>query len=121
MKSLAFILLMALGLASVTANAHTALSGSHPANEEVVAVAPSEIVLTFSAEVRLLAMSLQSSAEGDEIALGVLPSEIQREFVVATPELPSGDYVVSWRVMGADTHVVSGEFRFVVAQAVAAR
>lgn len=38
MKNLALILLTALGLVSVTAQAHTALSASKPANEEVVTV-----------------------------------------------------------------------------------
>ena len=116
MKNLTLILVVVAGLTSITAGAHTALSGSQPANEEVVAVAPDEIVLTFSAEVRLLAMSLQSDTEGHEIELGVLPSETRREFTIAIPGLSSGDYVVSWRVVGADTHVVSGDVHFAVAE-----
>jgi methionine-rich copper-binding protein CopC len=116
MKNLALILLTALGLVSVTAQAHTALSASKPANEEVVTVPLNEIVLTFSTEVRLIALSLQDGA-GDDIDLGALPGDAEQEFAMATPELTPGNYIVSWRAVGADTHVVSGEFRFVVSQA----
>ena len=52
-----------------------------------------------------------------EQALEPLPSETGERFVVGVSDLSPGDYVVSWRAVGADTHIVSGEFRFTVVDA----
>jgi len=46
-----------------------------------------------------------------------LPSETGKRFVVGVSDLSPGDYVVSWRAVGADTHIVSGEFRFTIEDA----
>ena len=54
----------------------------------------------------------------EPVDLGSLPTTTQQEFVIAAPNLPPGAYLVSWRAVGADTHVVSGEFQFEVAELV---
>ena len=101
---------------STQAIAHTALSTSAPANEAQVA-APSEIVLEFSADVRLTAVTLTSTA-GEETKLGAIPADAARSFSIPIEAaLPPGEYLVTWRSLSADTHVVSGEFRFTVTSA----
>ena len=109
--------LLALGLSLVfgAALAHTQLSSSAPADQATLTAAPDKLALAFSEDVRLTAVSLVDSA-GASYALGALPAKTQRTFVIAVPALPAGAYSVGWRAVGADTHVVSGEIHFSIAQ-----
>jgi methionine-rich copper-binding protein CopC len=49
--------------------------------------------------------------------LGPLPTTASEHFSVAAPVLAKGHYWVSWRALSADSHVVSGEFMFVIGAA----
>jgi methionine-rich copper-binding protein CopC len=101
-----------LSLIAVGALAHTGLKNSVPVAQAVLAEPVSQIVLEFNGAVRLTAVSLANLA-GSAIPLGKLPVETQARFVVGVQErLPPGDYLITWRAVGADTHVVSGEIRF---------
>ena len=117
-KSHPSILIAGLALAALTAlsvQAHTVLSSSVPADNAVETVAPERITLSFSTEVRLTGLSMEDAA-GASVDLGSIPTATQREFVIPAPKLPPGTYRVSWRAVGADSHVVSGEYRFEVAE-----
>ena len=108
------VILLMLGL-STAALAHTRLSTSNPADGAEIA-APSDIRLEFSAPVRLTAVKLES-ASGSEVELGDIPADVAASFSVAIDEpLAAGAYVVTWRSISGDTHVVSGEFRFTVTE-----
>jgi methionine-rich copper-binding protein CopC len=73
-----------------------------------------EIGLKFSDGVRLTAVVL-ADASGGAKALGELPDDIAADFVVAVrDELAPGAYVATWRAVGADTHVITGEIHFTV-------
>ena len=112
MKRIIALLLGALGLVSLSAEAHTRLLTSIPA-DEAVTTAPTEIVLTFSETVTLTAVSIaQSGHEKQELDLS--SEKVSDRFVVSTPDLSPGEYVVSWRAIGVDTHVISGEIHFTV-------
>ena len=114
MKRVMLILLGIVGLAALQVQAHTYLSVSVPADDTVVTVAPEEIVLGFSEAVRLTAVSIREDG-GAEQALEEFANESGERFIVGLSELPPGDYIVSWRAVGADTHIVSGDFRFTIA------
>ena len=116
MKKVVLVLLSIVGLSAFQVQAHTYLSESIPADEAVVTVVPKEIVLGFSAAVRLTAVSIREDG-GSEQALEPLPGETDTRFVVGISDLSPGDYVVSWRAVGADTHIVKGEFRFTITDA----
>ncbi len=116
MKKVMLVFLGIVGLTTLQAQAHTYLSESIPADEAVVTVAPEEIVLGFSEAVRLTAVSIREDG-GAEQAMEEIPSESGERFVVGLSDLSPGDYIVSWRAVGADTHIVSGEFRFTIADA----
>ena len=107
------ILILSLGFFATGALAHTVLSSSVPAQDTVVAAAPEQLVLTFSTDVRITALTL-TDATAASYDLGALPTAAQREFSIAVPALASGYYTVAWRAVGADTHVVSGEINFSV-------
>ncbi len=114
MKRLTPLLVGLIGLCAFQVQAHTRLSAATPANETVTEAAPKEIVLEFNADVRLLAVTLEKSGE-QTIELGPLPDGNQQLFTVAVlADLSAGDYLVSWRAVGADTHTVSGEIHFAV-------
>jgi methionine-rich copper-binding protein CopC len=99
------------------AAAHTGLASSEPAADESVAGPVSEIVLTFSGEVRLTAVALTDSSDAAK-TLGALPKDTAERFAIPVEEsLAPGAYTITWRAVGADTHVVSGEISFSVGSA----
>jgi hypothetical protein len=105
------------GFGLCSAYAHTPLSSSSPAEATTVAAPVKEIALEFGGPVRLTALALTDAA-GHEKALAELPTEIVAKFAIAVrDELGPGAYVATWRAVGADTHVVSGEIHFTVAPA----
>jgi len=108
---------LALGLlVAAAANAHTPLKESSPAADASVP-APKAIVLTFGGDVRLTAISLTDSA-GTAKHLDAPPAITGAMFRIAVHEsLAPGAYKVVWRAVGADTHIVSGEFGFTVVAA----
>ncbi len=116
MKRLALLLLGMTSLCMYQAHAHTRLAGATPANAAVTSTAPQEIVLEFNADVRLLAVTLEGT-DAQTIALDPVSDAQQQRFTVAIlADLAPGDYLVTWRAVGADTHVVSGEIHFIVAR-----
>ena len=107
------IIAAVLGLVlSLSAFAHTQLSSSVPADEAQLDAAPKELKLTFSEAVRLTAVSIDHASEKRPIELEA--EAAAKEFTVALPALEPGDYVVEWRALSEDTHVVSGEIRFTI-------
>lgn len=100
-----------LGLAA-PASAHATLVSSTPAEGEVLATAPGEVVLTFDEPVQLVPdgllafdaagekVAIEASAGGEEVT-GDLPDD-----------LDDGTYVVTWRVVSADGHPIAGSLTF---------
>ena len=110
-------LIVATVLLSPAALAHTKLASSAPAEGAAVSAPVEAIALIFEDAVRLTAVALTDAA-GAQRSLGDVPTEIAADLVVEVRErLAPGDYVIVWRAVGADTHVVSGEIRFSVAAA----
>lgn len=99
------------------AYAHTELAGSAPADRATLEAAPEQLMLHFSAPVRLTALGVQR-AGGAKQDLGPLPTAASKDFAVPAPTaLAEGAYTVTWRAMSEDTHVMTGEFAFTVGHA----
>jgi methionine-rich copper-binding protein CopC len=99
-------------LASLDAFAHTKLSTSVPVDGATIAP-PVDIVLEFSEPVHVTAVTL--TAGETEHATGDIPDGPATEFAIPLDgTLAPGEYSVAWRAVSADTHIVSGEFSFVV-------
>lgn len=114
MKQTALLLMTAAALATGAALAHTELSATTPDNGATIAKAPENLELTFSEPVRLTALSIQKDGEQKQ-SLGPLPTGTNEEFSVALPAtIDDGHYVVAWRALSEDTHVMNGEFMFAV-------
>ncbi|MEV6023004.1 copper resistance protein CopC [Streptomyces sp. NPDC052036] len=98
------------------ASAHAALLGSDPAQGTVVDKAPTEVTLTFSEQVALSDGSLQVlDPQGRRVDTGK-PSNLSGTMygVQVRPGLPKGTYTVTYQVVSADSHPVSGAFTFSV-------
>jgi methionine-rich copper-binding protein CopC len=108
---------VALGLALAAAvNAHTPLKASAPAADAAVP-APKALELTFDGDVRLTSVQL-ADASGAGKHLDAVPTAIARTFSLSVHEpLAPGAYKVTWRAVGGDTHIISGEFGFTVTAA----
>lgn len=113
MKTSIWFTTAALVLAAAGAHAHSHLKGSVPAEGSVVNAAPTSIVLKFSAAAKLTALTLQKDG-GAEQKLAPLPTTASAEISVPAPKLEPGKYVVSYRVVGKDNHVMGGKLQFTV-------
>ena len=111
---LALCLLLAV---TTAAFAHTALRSSSPEKDERLTVAPTEIRLRFTSAVdaRLARVAL-TSADSSPVRLDSLRSGDAADEIVAPilDPLTSGEFTVSWQVIGTDGHPVRGTFAFVV-------
>jgi len=113
MKPSFYAFLAFSGLATA-AYGHTPLASSTPADKASVAAPVKELALQFGGDVRLTAVALVD-ASGAKKAVDDLPTAVAAKFSLAIrDELAPGDYTVTWRAVGADTHVISGEIHFTV-------
>jgi methionine-rich copper-binding protein CopC len=104
------VLLILVAAAGTPAQAHARLRSATPADGSTLQAAPASLVLEFSEAARLTALWIQKQG-GDKKKLAP-PQESQSRITVTLPQLAPGDYLVSWRVQGADGHVVPGQLHF---------
>jgi copper transport protein len=110
-------------LGPAPADAHAELISTEPASGEQLDVAPEQVVLRFSESVDVADDGVEIlSAGGDQIDASDPghPNGERSSVAVDLPDLADGTYVVSWRVISADSHPVSGAFTFGVGDAGAA-
>jgi methionine-rich copper-binding protein CopC len=103
-------------LCASAAFAHVHLKQSTPAEGAVLQSAPAQIVLTFSEPALVTALSIQQAGKAKQ-SLGPLPTEAAQTLTVASPGLTAGSYVVTWRAVSPDKHVMSGTLHFRVGSA----
>ena len=123
-------LLTMLIILPLAANAHSPLSSSFPSDGETLDVSPVEIIMDFKASAKLIKVELIKSNDkkgngilggmfggddGEPVPLGksFLMSMNKRQ-VIPMPSLGEGDYLLLWRAMGDDGHVIKGELTFKV-------
>ena len=109
-----------LGLsAAPLANAHAVLVSSTPVDGARLDGAPAEVTLTFDESIRLVPGTAQVIADdGTRADTGAAHVSADGATVVIPlrADLPAGSYAATWRVISADTHVVSGSISFGVGQ-----
>ena len=118
-RTLVLLLLATAGLLLTTAgpaSAHAALTGSDPQQGVVVDKAPDQVSLTFSEQVALSNDSLRVlDPKGKAVQQGKpFPVEGTTYGVKVHSGLPDGTYTVTYQVVSADSHPVSGAFTFSV-------
>ncbi len=120
MKRSWWIATLALLAVLPAAYAHTPLTSSEPANGATVAAPVRRITLEFGGEVRLTTVSL-TDAQGTAQHIEDPPIATASKFMLGVADaLAPGDYMITWRAVGADTHVISGEVKFTVTGTAAA-
>ncbi|WP_285686410.1 copper resistance protein CopC [Actinoplanes sp. NBRC 103695] len=108
------LLLTLLGPAS-PASAHAALVGSDPGNGTVVPDAPNRVTLSFSESVQLLAGKIQVLApDGSRADQGDPQAAGNSITIPLRAGGARGTYLVSFRVISADSHPVAGSITFSV-------
>ncbi|HWZ63859.1 MAG TPA: copper resistance CopC family protein [Steroidobacteraceae bacterium] len=103
------LLVLLLGIGVAAAHAH--LKQSVPGDGSVLRVSPPQLTLTFSESARLTALWIEPEG-GARQKVAPLPASRAAEVTVALPPLKPGKYVIAWRVLGDDGHVVPGQLHF---------
>lgn len=112
-----------IGGPAAPATGHARVSGSSPADGEQVAGPPTEVRLVLDAK--------PATVEGDPLQVyapggrrvdtgGATVSDDARTLTVSldpAQDLPAGEYQLLYRVVSADTHIISGRITFTVRQA----
>ena len=123
-------LLTILIILPMAANAHSPLSSSSPQDGEILDTPPVEIVMDFKSPAKLIKVELKKSKSNQEngflgglfdrddgepipIGEGFLMSMSKRQ-IIPMPSLKVGHYLLSWRAMGEDGHVIKGAVNFKV-------
>ena len=108
-----YIAAAALAMTTIAAHAHSHLTRSTPADGAALETAPTSLALEFSEPVTLTAVTV--TADGQKArTLTPLPTKASKTFDVPVTGLADGRYVVTWRALSADTHVMTGELKFSV-------
>jgi methionine-rich copper-binding protein CopC len=95
---------------SAGALAHAHLTDSAPVDGSQLLAGPAALVLSFSEAVQFTALSIQRN--GGTPQKLVPPEQAAARLSVPLPKLAAGAYVVRWRTLGSDGHVVPGQIRF---------
>lgn len=108
--------LVALGLVvagATSASAHDALIGSDPADGSVVATAPRQVALTYSADQLAIGTALEvTGPDGVDWVDGAPVVEGTTVVQALRPGLPDGGYTVLWRSVSGDGHPIEGSLTF---------
>ncbi len=113
MKTARISCALILAGASALALAHAQLLKSDPVEGSTLKAAPTQFVLTFGEPAKLTALTLQKGSEPAQ-KIGPLPKDAAAEISVPAPKLEPGKYVLAWRAVGNDSHVVPGKLTFSV-------
>ena len=115
----AAVLALGLGFAAPRAAAHAVLMKANPAADQQLDVAPRELELAFNENVGPVFFKLLDRA-GKEVGQ---PGEVRLDgnslFLPLGETLGNGTYIVTYRVISADTHPVGGSFAFAIGEPVA--
>ena len=107
--------LIALLAVAAPASAHDELLASSPAPGQVLATAPTEVSLQFSADVMTLgAIIVVADADGTDWAAAEPTIEESVVSVTLLPDMPEAGYELRWRVVSSDGHPIAGLVPFTV-------
>ena len=111
------VMAMAMGLPVTPALAHALLVKAEPPRRAVLTEAPSQIRLWFNEEIEgayssLVVLDAEKNSV-TEVTLHLAPDD-RKSIVLPLPDLASGKYSVTFRVLSVDGHVVESSFDFTV-------
>ncbi len=112
-----FIAVLGVVAGAHTALAHAELLSSFPANQELLEVAPTEVVLQFTEAIDPIEPGIRLvDSSGDDVEIGAVDQSVGADRMRASvpDSLADGTYVVAWQGVSADSHRVRGSFTFSV-------
>jgi copper transport protein len=105
----------ALAVPAAPASAHAVLASSNPINNSVLQSAPAEVVLTFTESVRRVPDRVRViGPDGKRVDQGDASFDGAVVTIPVEQTGAQGTYLVSYRVISADSHPVSGGFTYSV-------
>jgi len=114
LRAVLIVLLMALAFSPRPALAHAVLIETKPAADALLDGAPDTILIRFNEPVQPVVFRVLD-ASGSPVADTEAARAIDQQVELPLAEgLPEGGYIVTWRVISADSHPVGGSFRFAV-------
>ncbi|MEI4270495.1 copper resistance protein CopC [Klenkia sp. LSe6-5] len=118
MRRVLLVLLAGVGALLGTAgpaSAHATVVTSSPADGARLATVPAEVTVQFDEGVSLGAgYARVIGADGERVDTGAATVTDDTVTIPLRSGLPDASYVVTWRVVSADSHPVSGAYAFVV-------
>jgi copper transport protein len=102
-------------VAAAPAFAHATLQSENPAGGSTVATSPTQVELTFDENVEISFGSIalfDEKANRIEIGAPHHASNSDHSIEANVPHLADGTYVLTWRVISADSHPVHGAYSF---------
>jgi copper transport protein len=105
----------ALAVPAAPASAHAVLASSNPIGNSVLQAAPAEVVLTFSESVRKVPDRVRViGPDGKRVDQGDASFDGAVVTIPVQQTGAQGTYLVSYRVISADSHPVTGGFTYSV-------
>lgn len=111
MKNL-YILLLAILCAPPTVLAHAHLVRSSPTVGAILSAGPTSLVLTFAERAQITAVHIQRDGDPKTV-IRPLPNQAATSVTLPLPKLGPGAYTITWRLVGADHHVMSAWVRMI--------
>jgi copper transport protein len=115
---LVFVFVLTLLGLGGTASAHAQLLGADPHTDQVLATSPQRVTLSFGEPVEVANNAIEVFDDHldrvDNATVSRVRGDVNKVQVGLRANLHRGTYTVSWHVSSADTHPVSGTFRFSV-------
>jgi methionine-rich copper-binding protein CopC len=109
-----FITLFVTCTLSLQAFAHTPLASSVPKDKATLTIAPKGIILNFKNGIRLTKVVLtRVGTNGIKLKLDN-KKKFQADCIFVIDDPNSGDYLIEWRGLGQDGHVMKGQFTYKV-------
>lgn len=100
---------------ATSAAAHDTIIDAEPAQDAVLDTAPTQIVLTYSAEVLDLPAAIVVTDANGEVVVEGEPRVQGYSVVLDLPHLANGTYEVLWSVVSSDGHRTEDVYNFTVA------
>jgi methionine-rich copper-binding protein CopC len=97
------------------AGAHAHLEAAQPAEGSVIAAPPDKFVLRFSEPAQLTSLSLLKAGVREPRKIAALPAAASAQISIPAPPLDPGAYELRYRVISADSHIMSGSVHFTIA------
>ncbi|WKA57973.1 copper resistance protein CopC [Planococcus shenhongbingii] len=120
MKKITIISIMILLMLPLSVQAHTTLISSNPAEGEVLQMQPEELELVFGT---VIEEGSTMTLKGPDQSYPIEDIAISENTMTGaiSEELPNGQYIIGWEIIGEDGHPIEGEVPFnLTAEAAAA-